>query len=129
VLRLAVGLVFAMHGYQKLSGGLEGTAGFLSSLGFPLASTFAVILIAAELLGGIALMLGFLTHMTSKLLAVVAIVALFTVHIGNGFFMSTGGYEYILVLFAASISLMISGAGKYSVDALMKKPEAAQQMQ
>lgn len=123
VLRLVTGAIFAMHGYQKLTEmGVDGVAGFLGGLGFPLASVFAVILIAAELLGGIALILGAFTHWVSKLLAVVAVVALVTVHITKGFFISGGGYEFILLILAATVSLMITGAGAFSVDGWMKKP-------
>lgn len=123
VLRIATGLVFAMHGYQKLTQmGVEGVAGFLGGLGFPLASVFAVILIAVELLGGVALIVGFMTHWAAKLTAVVALVALVTVHLSKGFFISNGGYEFILLLLAASISLMITGAGAYSVDGMRGKP-------
>lgn len=125
VLRVVTGAVFAMHGYQKLTVmGLEGTAGFLASLGFPMATVFAVILIAAELLGGIALIAGFFTHWVSKLLAIVAIVALLTVHITKGFFISGGGFEFILLILASSISLMITGAGAFSVDGMMHKSQA-----
>jgi len=126
VLRIATGLIFAMHGYQKLSGGLEGTTGFLASLGFPMASVLAVILIAVELLGGIALILGLFTHWAAKLTAVVALVALFTVHVSKGFFLATGGYEFIILLLAASISLMITGAGSYSLDGMMRKNSSHQ---
>lgn len=123
ILRVATGLVFAMHGYQKLTQmGVEGVAGFLGGIGFPLASVFAVILIAVELLGGAALIVGFMTHWAAKLTAVVALVALITVHLSKGFFISNGGVEFILVLLAASISLMITGAGAYSVDGMRGKP-------
>jgi putative oxidoreductase len=122
VLRVATGLVFAMHGYQKLTQmGVDGVAGFLGSLGFPLATFFAVILIAVELLGGVALILGLFTHWAAKLTAIVALVALLTVHASKGFFISEGGIEFILVLLAASISLMISGAGAFSLDGRMKR--------
>lgn len=121
VLRVVTGLVFAMHGYQKLSGGLDGVTGFLTSLGFPMASVFAVILIAVELLGGIALMLGFMTRIAAKLTAIDALVALFTVHISKGFFISTGGYEFIIVLLAASLALMLMGSGKWALDDMMKR--------
>ena len=122
ILRVATGLVFAMHGYQKLTQmGVEGVAGFLGGIGFPLASVFAVILIAVELLGGAALIVGFMTHWAAKLTAVVALVALITVHLSKGFFISNGGVEFILVLLAASVSLMITGAGAYSVDGMRGK--------
>lgn len=116
VLRVVTGLIFAMHGWQKLEGGLAGVAGMLGGMGFPLPMLFAVILIAVELVGGIALILGVFTHWAAKLSAVVAAVALVLVHLPNGFFMRDGGYEFILLLLAASVSLMITGAGKYSLD-------------
>lgn len=115
ILRVVTGLIFAMHGWQKLQGGVEATAGFLGTLGFPAASLFAVVLIAVELLGGIALVLGAYTHLAAKLTAIVAIVGLITVHLGKGFFVSQGGYEYILLLLAASLSLMITGPGKWAL--------------
>ena len=120
VLRLAVGSAFFMHGYQKLTMmGVAGVSGFLSQLGFPLPELFAVLLIAGEILGGAALILGFWTHWAGKVTAFIALVALFTVHLSKGFFLP--GYEYIMVLFAGSFSLMVNGAGKYSLDAKMKK--------
>lgn len=121
VLRVATGLVFAMHGYQKFSGGLAGVTGFLTSLGFPLPGVFAVVLIAVELVGGIALILGLGTRVVAKLCAIVAFVAFFTVHVSNGFFITNGGYEFILVLFAASVSLMLTGGGKWALDNTVRK--------
>lgn len=121
VLRLGVGVIFAMHGWQKLQGGLPAVAGLVSSLGFPAPEFFAVLLIAAELLGGIMLIVGFLTRWAAKSLVVVSLVALFMVHLPNGFFMSTGGYEFILLLLAGSVSLALSGAGKWSLDRMVWK--------
>ena len=85
-------------------------------LQFPAPELFAVLLIAAELGGGILLILGLYTHWVAKLLAFVALVAFATVHMKNGFFLSAGGYEYTMVLFAAAFSLMITGPGKWSLD-------------
>lgn len=126
VLRVAVGVVFAVHGADKLFNmGISGTAGFLGSLGFPVPEVFAVLLIAAELVGGIALIVGLCTHWAAKVNLVVAIVAFATVHMANGFSIQDGGYEYIMVLAAALFSLMVTGAGKYSLDAkLFSKHEA-----
>ena len=122
VLRIAVGAVFAMHGWQKLTMmGLPGVTGFLGGLGFPAPEVFAVLLIAAELGGGILLILGAFTHWAAKILSIVAVIALMTVHISNGFFIKDGGYEFIILILAASISLMITGAGKWSVDHNMRK--------
>ncbi len=121
VLRVVLGAIFALHGYQKLMMGVPGITGFLGSLGFPMPGVFAVILIAAELLGGIMLILGLLTHWSAKVLAFVALVAFLTVHVKNGFFISGGGYEFILLIFAASVSLIITGAGKWSLDHVIAK--------
>jgi len=115
-LRVATGLVFFMHGYQKLGMGVEGVTGFLASLGFPFAGLFAVILIAVELLAGAALILGVLTRVAAELAGIVAVVALLTVHVTKGFFVSEGGFEFILLILAACVSLIITGAGKYSID-------------
>lgn len=120
-LRVVTGLVLAMHGWQKLQMGVPGVAGFLGGLGFPAPELFAVLLIAAELGGGILLIIGAYTHWVAKILAFVSLVALLTVHVSKGFFVSEGGYEFILLLLAASISVMVTGAGKWSVDAKMKR--------
>lgn len=121
LLRVVTGLVFAMHGWQKLQMGVPGVAGFLGGLGFPMPELFAVLLIAGELGGGILLIVGAYTHWAAKILAFIALVALLTVHITKGFFISEGGFEFILLLLAASVSVMVTGAGKWSMDAKMKK--------
>lgn len=120
VLRVVLGLIFAMHGWQKLTMmGVPGVSGFLASLGFPLPDVFAVLLIAAELGGGILLIFGLFTHWTAKILVIVSVVALVSVHLSKGFFLP--GYEFILLILAACISVMITGAGKWSLDHSLKK--------
>lgn len=121
VLRVVTGLVFALHGWQKLEMGVPGVTDFLTSLGFPMPGFFAIVLIAAELIGGILLILGAFTHWAAKVLAVVALVALITVHLPNGFFIANGGYEFILLLLAASVSVMITGPGKWALDSKLRR--------
>jgi putative oxidoreductase len=117
ILRLVVGAIFVAHGWQKFAMmGIPGVSGFLGTLGFPMPDVFAVILIAAELGGGILLILGLWTHWVAKILAFVALVAL----VKNGF-TGPGGYEFILLIFVASVSIMITGAGKWSLDHKMMK--------
>lgn len=128
ILRVALGLVFFMHGYQKVfQMGIEGVTGFLAGLGFPLAGMFAYILAYGELVFGAMMIIGLLTHWVAKYHIIVAVVALFTVHISNGFFVSGGGFEFILLILAASISILVTGGGKYSVDAMWMKKDAAPQ--
>lgn len=122
VLRVVVGLVFFVHGWQKLfMFGFGGTAGFLGSLGVPLPGVFGVILIFTELLGGLALLFGLYTRWVTIPLAIDNLVALFIFHLPNGFFAANQGYEFVLTLFAANVAFMLIGAGAFSVDARMSK--------
>ena len=120
ILRIAAGVVFLMHGLQKLSGGgIEGTTGFLNGLGIPAAEILAPVLIAAEIGGGIALILGLLTRFAAIALAIDMTVALLTVHLPNGFFVADGGYELVLLLLASCLSLVVTGAGALSADGVI----------
>lgn len=116
-LRLVVGLVFVVHGGQKLFAfGLAGTAGFLGSLGVPLPTLAAAGVIAVEMLAGVALLLGAGTRVAATLLAADMLVAMLTVHLRGGFF-APDGVEFVLTLFAACLTLAGLGAGPWSVDA------------
>lgn len=118
ILRVVVGIVFAMHGWQKLTEmGLGGVSGFFGSLGIPAPMLMAVIVIFVELVGGIALILGVGTRIAAALLAITMVVAILTVHMPNGFFASNGGYELPLALLGATLFLALIGPGSMSVDA------------
>ena len=71
---------------------------------------------SAEFFGGIALLLGLLTRPAAFVLAITMLVAVLTVHISNGLFMSNNGYEFGLALISISVALLFSGGGKFSVD-------------
>ncbi len=114
VLRIVVGVVFTMHGWQKIHVfHLQGVTGMLSHLGIPLPAVFAVILTAVEFLGGILLITGLATRIPSVLLAIDMLVAIITVHMKHGFFAPTG-IELPLTLLGAVICLAISGGGSFS---------------
>jgi len=124
VLRIPVGIIFAAHGAQKLFAwfggyGLEGTGQFFASIGLNPGYLMALLAGGAEFFGGLALIAGLLVRPAAAVLAVTMLVAIFAVHIGNGLFMSNNGYEYALALFAASVSLLYSGAGRASLDRLL----------
>lgn len=123
-LRVPVGIIFAAHGAQKLLGwfggyGLEGTGQFFGSVGLNPGYLMALLAGAAEFFGGLALVFGLLVRPAAAALAFAMLIAIFAVHIGQGFFMSNNGYEYALALFAASLSLLFSGGGRYAVDAAL----------
>ena len=130
VLRVVVGGIFAAHGAQKLFGwfggyGLEGTGQFFGSIGLQPGYLMALLAGAAEFFGGLALVLGLLVRGAAAALAFAMVIAIFAVHWSKGFFASVGGYEYALALLAASVSLLFSGAGRYSVDAALLGREPA----
>lgn len=115
-LRVATGLVFFMHGWQKWEGGIPQTIAFLNSLNFPMVELLAPLLIAIEVVGGVALIAGAYTRLAAKLTGLVAVVALLTVHASRGFFIDSGGYEFILLVLASCVAILVFGAGKWSFD-------------
>ena len=124
VLRIPVGIIFAAHGAQKLFAwfggyGLDGTGQFFASIGLGPGYLMALLAGSAEFFGGLALIAGLLVRPAAAVLAFTMLVAIFTVHIGNGLFMSNNGYEFGLALLAASVSLVFSGAGQASLDRLL----------
>lgn len=125
VLRVVVGTIFAVHGYQKLSLGAAGVGGFLGSLGVPAPLFFAYVVTYLEFLGGIALVLGFLTRLVSVLLTINMLVALFLVHLPKGFYVNGGGYEFVLSLLAATAALCLTGGGAWSLDDKISRKESA----
>lgn len=117
-LRAVIGLVFIMHGGQKLFvKGLPSVAGFLGSLGMSPPELWAITLTVAEIAGGAALLIGAATRFAALTLGVTMIVAIATVLWTKGFFLP--GYEFALTLLAASIALALTGPGRYAVDRWM----------
>lgn len=125
-LRIPIGIIFAAHGAQKLFGwfggyGLDGTAGWMASIGLAPGYLMALLAGSAEFFGGLALVAGFLVRPAAAALAFAMLVAIFSVHIGNGLFISNNGYEFGLALLAASVALAISGAGNGSLDRVLAR--------
>lgn len=117
LLRFVIGLIFFYHGYVKVfSMGMAGTTGFFESIGIPAAGLMAILVAYGELLGGLAMMVGFLTHWVAKANILIMLGAIWFVHLGNGFNAGDGGYEFQLLLLVANIYLLTVGSGAYSVD-------------
>ncbi len=121
ILRVLVGITFMAHGSQKLFGwfggyGLAGVAQWMESIGLAPGYLMALLAGSAEFFGGLALVIGLLVRPASAVLAITMLVAIFSVHIGNGFFMANNGYEFALALLAATLALLVEGAGRLSLD-------------
>jgi putative oxidoreductase len=121
VIRVVVGALFVGHGSQKLFGafgghGLQGTAGFMESLGMKPGKRNAFLAGSAELVGGALLALGLVTPLAAALLISVMVVATVTVHLSKGVWNSDGGYELPLVFVAAVFAITAIGAGPWSLD-------------
>lgn len=123
LLRIILGIIFFAHGAQKAMGwfggpGLVAAAEmFQKSAGIPyplfLLSTFT------ELLGGLFVLIGFLTRFFSAGLVINMAVAVLHVHLMKGLFSSNGGFEYPLTLLVVSFCIFLIGPGKYSLDNLI----------
>ncbi|MGL6261921.1 DoxX family protein [Vibrio sp. WXL103] len=125
LLRLPLGLILSAHGAQKLFGwfggyGLEATGNWMASIGFQPGLLMAFLAGSAEFFGGLALALGLLTRPAAIVAAFTMAMAM-TVHIGNGLFISNSGYEFALILLAATSYLAIIGGGRVSIDQLVSK--------
>ena len=119
--RLALGVIFLAHGSQKLFGafdgpGLQGVAGFMGPMGFTPPMFWAVLLSGTEFFGGLGVLVGLLTRLSALGLAVAMIVAIGAVHIQHGLFAQNHGMEYPLALLGMSLGLLLTGAGRISLD-------------
>ncbi|MGE0130826.1 MAG: DoxX family protein [Blastocatellales bacterium] len=133
-LRLIVGYGFMAHGFAKLSKGPEAFAAILQAMGTPEPHFMAWGAILIELLGGFAVMLGAFVTLVSIPMAVVLLVAMFTVHLPYGFssikllaVTSAGaqfgspGYEVNLLYLACLAALVLGGSGPMAIDGLIGK--------
>jgi putative oxidoreductase len=146
-LRLIIGFGFMAHGWAKLSRGPAGFAKLLAQIGAPLPEATAWVSTFVELLGGLAIFVGAFVEVVSVPLIVMMLVAMFTVHLKNGFSsintigltqngpqFGPPGYEVNLLYIAGLLSLILGGAGALSIDRLLwrkggssEPPEAHQQ--
>lgn len=122
ILRIALGVVFIAHGYDRwfITGMVE-TTGQFSALGIPQPKLSAYLAGVVELLGGGLLVVGLLTTVAASALILLAASALYFVHLENGFFIASGGIEYVSVLIAALLIIVVFGTGRASVDGVLQR--------
>jgi putative oxidoreductase len=137
-LRLIVGLGFFEHGYAKLARGPDSFIAILHAIGMPLAHLLGWATVVVELVGGLMILAGTSVPVAAVPMIVVLLVAIFTVHLPNGFssikllsYDATGahfgppGYETDLLYVAGLLALCAGGAGPFSVDRWLKKRRTA----
>ncbi len=122
IIRFFTGLMLVPHGAQKLFGwfggyGLEGTGGyFAQNLGLEPGVFWAALVGGTEFFGGLLLAIGLLTRPAAVGVAIIMAVAVFAVHLPNGFFWSQGGYEYPLLWGLVALAIAFKGGAEMSLD-------------
>ncbi|HJQ09880.1 MAG TPA: DoxX family protein [Gemmatimonadaceae bacterium] len=116
VLRIAAGAVFLDHGYQKMfKMGIGGVTGFFGHVGIPLPNVMATLITLLEVFGAVAIIVGFLTRPIALAFVLDMLGAIFLVQLKNGF----SKFELEFLLLGAAITLLFTGAGRYSIDAMI----------
>src|ERR1700722_5097200 len=121
ILRVVLGLTLAAHGLNKFFGGgkIPGTARWFESIGMKPGKFHATVAASTETAAGLGLAAGLLTPIPAAGFVSLMIVAAWTVHRANGFFIVKEGWEYNLVLAAAAVAVATLGPGKFSLDYLI----------
>lgn len=121
LLRIAVGVVFMLHGKQKLFGmGFAGVSDAFTHMGVPMPGIMGPLVGLLEFFGGIALIVGLLTRLFALGFAIDMLVAILLVQFKNGF----SHYELEFLLCVSSVALLLMGGGEFSVDALLGRRKA-----
>src|ERR1700761_9040728 len=118
ILRLVLGVTLAAHGYNKFFGGgrIPGTARWFESIGMKPGKFHATVAASTEMAAGLGLAVGLLTPIPAAGFVSLMLVAAWTVHRANGFFIVKEGWEYNLVLAVSAVAVATLGAGQFRLD-------------
>ncbi len=121
LIRFFTGLILMPHGAGKLFGwfggrGIEGTAAGFAKMGLEPALPLATLVGMTEFFGGLLVAIGLLTRPAAIGIVTIMAVAVFQVHLKNGFFWFNGGYEYPLLWGIVALAIVFRGGGALSVD-------------
>lgn len=117
LVRFTAGAMLVPHGFAKLfQGGLAGTAAGMAKTGLEPAYALAVYIALLEFVGGILLALGLMTRLVAVLVFAFMMVAVFQVHMPNGFMWTDKGFEYPLFWGMVALAIAFRGGGPLSVD-------------
>jgi putative oxidoreductase len=118
ILRLCLGITLAAHGFNKFFGGgrIPGTARWFESIGMKPGTFHARIAATTEVSAGLGLAAGLLTPIPAAGFVALMLVAAWTVHRPNGFFIVKEGWEYNLVLALSAVAVATVGPGRFSLD-------------
>ena len=126
VLRVIVGIIFVMYGWDKFFGFGPGFwVELFASQGIPWPNLTATLVGIVELVGGMALVLGLFTRVAAALLTIDMAVAILVVGIEGGFFVWDSGISFPLALFAATLALVLMGGGEASLDEIVGRRVAS----
>lgn len=118
--RLLLGTIMFAHGYQKLMiDGLGRTTEGFESMSIPVAIFSAAFVTVVEVVGGVLVVLGALIPVVAGCYLVVMVGAAVFVHIPNGLFVASGGWELVGAIAAVLLALAAAGSGRYGVDHLV----------
>ncbi len=112
-LRVAMGLVMLLHGYQKFAGGLNAVSAYFAQVSIPLPGVTGPLIAALELVGGVLLVLGLATRWVGLLFALEFAVATFWVAVPRGGVIRS---SLEIMLLAGGLLLFLNGGGKAALD-------------
>jgi uncharacterized membrane protein YphA (DoxX/SURF4 family) len=114
LLRITLGIIFAMHGYQKFHGGAHATASLITKMGFPqeFSATLAWYLIIAHVVGGALMVIGYWTRLAAFVQLPIMVSAVAMLHWRQGF----NSLEFPLLVLVATVAVVLLGPGTLAID-------------